>query len=59
MGHIIQTNFYFPTNKEFVFWLLVGLSAGLQENLWTDVNKTWLEDGSKPRVDFVNFIKPL
>ena len=35
--------------------LLVGLSAGLKKNYWMDVHKTWMRDGSQPRIEPINF----
>lgn len=31
------------------------LSAGKHKNYWTDLHDTWMEDGSRPRIDPVNF----
>ena len=36
-------------------YLLVGLSAGFHKNYRTDFHKTWMEDGSRPRMDPINF----
>ena len=37
-----------------LFCCLLGLSAGLDKNCWTDFHKTWMEDGSRPRKDLIN-----
>ena len=44
--------FFFPSVP--VCWM-VGLSAGLHKNYFTDFNKTWMEDGSQPMIDPTNF----
>ena len=33
-----------------------GLSAGLHENYGTDFRVTWMEDGSRPRMDAINLL---
>ena len=33
-----------------VCWF-VGFSAGWHKNNWTDSHRTWMEDGSRPRID--------
>lgn len=46
------------SNREVIFclvWWLVGLWAGLQKIFRTDFNKTWMEDGSWPKIDPINF----
>lgn len=40
----------------FHLYLLVCWSAGLHVNCWTDFcNRTWMEDGSRPRTDPMTF----
>ena len=35
-------------------YLLVGVSAGLHNSYITDSHNTWVEDGSRPRIDPIN-----
>ena len=42
--------YVFPSSRLLVCWF-VGLCAGWHKNYWTDFYKTWMEDGSRPRLD--------